>query len=74
MRVAFLKSPIGGILGLEIAFHGRASHTAAARATIRDYGLAPVAADLGDGRVRVDVTATSGGQKVLGRAQAVVAL
>jgi acyl dehydratase len=33
-----------------------------------------VAADLGDGRVRVDVTATSGGQKVLGRAQAVVAL
>ena len=33
-----------------------------------------VAADLGDGRVRVDLTATAGGAKVLGRAQAVVRL
>lgn len=33
-----------------------------------------VAADLGEGRVRVDLTATSAGQKVLGRAQAVVQL
>ena len=33
-----------------------------------------VAADLGDGRVRVDLTAVHGGAKVLGRAQAVVAL
>jgi acyl dehydratase len=41
-------------------------------ATLEVTGV--VAADLGDGRVRVDVTATSGGQKVLGRAQAVVAL
>jgi acyl dehydratase len=41
-------------------------------ATLEVTGV--VAADLGDGRVRVDVTATSGGQTVLGRAQAVVAL
>jgi len=33
-----------------------------------------VAALLDDGRVRVDLTATHGGSKVLGRAQAVVAL
>lgn len=33
-----------------------------------------VAADLGEGRVRVDLTATSEGQKVLGRARAVVQL
>jgi acyl dehydratase len=33
-----------------------------------------VAALLGDGKVRVDLTATHQGQKVLGRAQAVVAL
>ena len=33
-----------------------------------------VAADLGAGRVRVDLTATSAGAKVLGRAQAVVQL
>jgi hypothetical protein len=33
-----------------------------------------VAALLDDGRVRVDLTATSAGQKVLGRAQAVVQL
>ena len=33
-----------------------------------------VAADLGDGKVRVDLTATHAGAKVLGRAQAVVAV
>ena len=33
-----------------------------------------VAADLGDGKVRVDLTATAAGAKVLGRAQAVVQL
>jgi acyl dehydratase len=33
-----------------------------------------VAADLGDGKVRVDLTATASGAKVLGRAQAVVQL
>ncbi len=41
-------------------------------ATLEVTGV--VAADLGEGRVRVDVTATSAGQKVLGRARAVVAL
>lgn len=41
-------------------------------ATLEVTGV--VAADLGEGRVRVDLTATSAGQKVLGRAQAVVAL
>lgn len=35
---------------------------------------AVVAADLGDGKVRVDLTATHDGAKVLGRAQAVVQL
>jgi acyl dehydratase len=41
-------------------------------ATLEVTGV--VAAELEDGRVRVDLTATSGGSKVLGRAQAVVAL
>lgn len=41
-------------------------------ATLEVTGV--VAADLGEGRVRVDLTATSSGAKVLGRAQAVVQL
>jgi hypothetical protein len=41
-----------------------------AGATVEVSGV--VAADLGDGRVRVDLTATHDGSKVLGRAQAVV--